>query len=201
MPRVDQRYLDARRGQILNAARRCFVRDGFHQTSMQDIFAEAGLSAGAVYRYFPGKDDIVRAIAQRMMHRLAQAIDPPCLAPPLPPLAEWLGGILDRIDEAQRDDGTASIALQVWAESLRSPQLATLLGEIMLGIRERLAATVGRYLEAGRLPGDAGVDDLTSTITGLLQGYVVQVAAIPGADGAAYRRGLRVLIDAHALGH
>ena len=36
-------YRDARRDQILTAARRCFLRDGFHATSMQDLFAEAGL--------------------------------------------------------------------------------------------------------------------------------------------------------------
>ncbi|HEY0718123.1 MAG TPA: helix-turn-helix domain-containing protein, partial [Streptosporangiaceae bacterium] len=54
MPKVTQQYRDARRDQILSAARRCFLRDGFHVTSMQDLFAESGLSSGAVYRYFAG---------------------------------------------------------------------------------------------------------------------------------------------------
>ncbi len=44
MPKVTQQHMDARREQILDAARRCFLRDGFHSTSMQDLFAEAGLS-------------------------------------------------------------------------------------------------------------------------------------------------------------
>jgi AcrR family transcriptional regulator len=47
MPRVSQQYRDSRREQILAAARRCFLRDGFHETSMQDLFAESGLSAVA----------------------------------------------------------------------------------------------------------------------------------------------------------
>jgi TetR/AcrR family transcriptional regulator, transcriptional repressor of aconitase len=63
MPSVSQEHLDARRRQILDAARRCFVRNGFHATSMQDVLAEANLSAGAVYRYFRGKDEIIAAIA------------------------------------------------------------------------------------------------------------------------------------------
>src|SRR3954470_18901979 len=61
MPRVSEEHLERRRRQILDAARRCFVRKGVHETSMQDIFAESGLSAGAVYRYFKSKNEIVAA--------------------------------------------------------------------------------------------------------------------------------------------
>ena len=46
MPRVSEDHLLARRQQILDAARVCFLRDGFHNTSMQDVIAEAGLSVG-----------------------------------------------------------------------------------------------------------------------------------------------------------
>ena len=69
MPKVTQQYRDARRDQILGAARRCFLRDGFHSTSMQDLFAEAGLSAGAVYRYFASKDEVIVAIAEETCAR------------------------------------------------------------------------------------------------------------------------------------
>lgn len=41
MPRVSQQYKDDQRAEILAAARSCFVRNGFHRTSMQDVFTEA----------------------------------------------------------------------------------------------------------------------------------------------------------------
>ncbi len=41
----------------------CFAREGFHRTTMQDIFREADLSPGAVYSYFEGKDELIEAIA------------------------------------------------------------------------------------------------------------------------------------------
>src|ERR1044072_1008423 len=62
MPKVSDDYLAARRQQILDAAAACFARDGFHRTSMQDIVRESGISAGLVYRYFAGKDDMIAAI-------------------------------------------------------------------------------------------------------------------------------------------
>jgi TetR/AcrR family transcriptional regulator, repressor for uid operon len=59
-----QRQID-RRDEILSAAQRCFVRSGFHQTSMQEICAEAGMSPGNLYRYFPSKEALIAGIAER----------------------------------------------------------------------------------------------------------------------------------------
>lgn len=63
MPRLTTENREARRADIVAAARRCFSRDGFHQTSMPDIAAEAGVSTGAPYRYFAGKEEIILEIA------------------------------------------------------------------------------------------------------------------------------------------
>src|SRR3954451_13775431 len=54
-----------RRARILDAAERCFVRGGFHRTTMQDVAAEVGMSPGNLYRYFPSKDSIVAGLAER----------------------------------------------------------------------------------------------------------------------------------------
>jgi AcrR family transcriptional regulator len=43
MPKVSQKYLDARRSEILDAAIVCFSRDGFHRATMQDIVRQSGL--------------------------------------------------------------------------------------------------------------------------------------------------------------
>src|SRR5262245_9122257 len=42
----------------------CFQRRGFHQATMQEICAEAHMSAGALYRYFHSKAEIIAAIAE-----------------------------------------------------------------------------------------------------------------------------------------
>ncbi|MGW1752180.1 TetR family transcriptional regulator [Streptomyces sp. NPDC002092] len=47
MPRITPERREAKRAEIVAAARRCFARGGFHQTSMPDIAAAAGVSAGA----------------------------------------------------------------------------------------------------------------------------------------------------------
>jgi AcrR family transcriptional regulator len=73
VPKVSDEHKAARRRQILGAAARCFARNGFHRTSMQDIVRESGISAGLVYRYFAGKDDMITAIVTEW-HDRRQAV-------------------------------------------------------------------------------------------------------------------------------
>src|SRR3954463_12706981 len=65
MRRANTQLKFDRQAEILAAAQRCFVRSGFHGASMQDICTEAGMSPGNLYRYFPSKEAIIAAIAER----------------------------------------------------------------------------------------------------------------------------------------
>lgn len=56
---------EAQVGRILEAARKCFVQSGFRGASMHDICREAEMSPGALYRYFPSKEALIEAIAER----------------------------------------------------------------------------------------------------------------------------------------
>ena len=72
MRRPNAQAQSDRRAEILAAAQRCFVRSGFHQTSMQEICAQAGMSPGNLYRYFRSKEDIIAGIAERDRAEAAQ---------------------------------------------------------------------------------------------------------------------------------
>jgi TetR/AcrR family transcriptional regulator, transcriptional repressor of aconitase len=41
----------------------CFARQGYHATSMDDVVRESGLSVGAIYSYFPSKEELFLAIS------------------------------------------------------------------------------------------------------------------------------------------
>ena len=61
----------ARRAQLLDAALHCFVVKGFHQTSMRDIAAQAGVSLGSLYNHFDSKSALIAEIAQMESAELA----------------------------------------------------------------------------------------------------------------------------------
>jgi TetR/AcrR family transcriptional regulator, repressor for uid operon len=60
--RAEKREVQTQR--IMDAAKKCFVRSGFRGASMHEICAEAGMSPGALYRYFPSKESIIEAISE-----------------------------------------------------------------------------------------------------------------------------------------
>lgn len=62
MPRVSDEYLEGRRREILQAAGERFAKHGYRATHMRDVADAAGLSTGAVYRYFPTKEELFKAV-------------------------------------------------------------------------------------------------------------------------------------------
>jgi TetR/AcrR family transcriptional regulator, transcriptional repressor of aconitase len=87
MARVTQEHVDARRVSILDAAARLFARKGLNSATMADIAAEANLSAGAIYRYFGSKEELMRAVFdeavernQQMFHDEAESASSPFVA-------------------------------------------------------------------------------------------------------------------------
>ena len=59
-----------RRGEVLAAAKRLFLEEGYEHATMRRIAAEIGVSAAALYGYFPDKEAILRAIAEATFSEL-----------------------------------------------------------------------------------------------------------------------------------
>lgn len=67
MAKVPDRYLEERRQEILAAAARAFIEKGYATTTMQEIAAACDLAPGTLYRYFPGKADLIAAVVGECM--------------------------------------------------------------------------------------------------------------------------------------
>lgn len=68
---------DLKRKQIVDAAEKLFLRNGYEATAMAAVAGRAGVANNAVYWYFPSKDDLLAAVLQRRQDRaLAELPDP-----------------------------------------------------------------------------------------------------------------------------
>jgi TetR/AcrR family transcriptional regulator, transcriptional repressor of aconitase len=166
MPKVSDEHRANRRQQILDAAANCFARNGFHRTSMADIIKESGVSAGLIYRYFAGKDDMIIAIVQDWHDKRAAALTATSFLDLLRAIAS---------PEAARQ---RNLSLQAWAETVREPRIRALAKE---GVDETIAALgtvseslvrVGIAIYQGLLLQSSWDDDLD------VEGFVASVRAL-----------------------
>ncbi len=165
MSRVTEAHVEARRQQIVDAAWACFARKGYHETTMQDIADEAGLSAGAIYRYFSGKEAVLKAINDRSqeMGREVVAAARARADEPLGAL-EVIGQTMLPFFNDPMFETISRVNVEIWSEVIRSEELKE-------GFRKELTfwrAAVGRLLreaqERGQLKPDLDPDALTTVL-------------------------------------
>jgi AcrR family transcriptional regulator len=200
MPKVSDAHLRARRRQILDAAARCFARDGFHRTSMQDVVRECGISAGLVYRYFASKDDMIVAIVTEWHDQRQALVEPAGGAAPGQggELAGVQAAYLDLLrsvgDPACRED--LRLGVQIWAETVRSEQLREVARRGVDRPRAALAGVVRRAQEDGDLAPDVDPDALVRVLIAVHQGLRLQTLWDDTVDNEAVVRTTRSILAA-----
>lgn len=202
MPRISDTRRAANRAAIVDAARRCFARHGFHQTSMPELVAEAGISAGAFYRYFSGKDELIREITREAFAGLGatvvgrlERLDAPSVADLVGVLTSTFtaGSIVVGDREIDLDE-QGRMALQAWAEIARNEELQ---GEARRGLERftgAIADALARGQRAGRVPPGLDPRDGARFVQALLPGMILQ-RAVFGDDVAAVGRAAAALLD------
>jgi len=193
MPKVSDEYRDARREQILAAARRVFQRNGFHATSMQDLFAEARLSSGAVYRYFRSKDEMVLAIAEDGIRDVIALMASVARDRGGRSIGEALAAATELVRVKDERDGLAGLGIQVWGEALRNPALRDSFAAMLRGIRTEITEVVRQDQAAGRLPAGVPPEDLAGVLLAILPGVILQLAVFGPDESAGLPGAVRAL--------
>jgi AcrR family transcriptional regulator len=125
MPKLKPEEIENRRREIIEAARVCFLRSGFHQTTTDEICHEAAITPGGLYHYFGSKEEIISAVIEDTTR--ATVAD-------LTSTAEASGDMRSAVQalsllffERARSpelDNITRLNVEIWAETLRNEKLA-----------------------------------------------------------------------------
>lgn len=180
-PNAAEPSLSERHIRILDAAERVFARAGFHAATMQDVAREAGMSPGNLYRYFASKDVLVAGMAERDRSQIAQ--DFADLCPARGPVLDQLEALGRRLlVEEPRDK--AVIALQIWAEAARNPEMARMCASIDGTVMRGLAAAVAEAKRNGELPERLDEQRFLLAISMMADGFLCRRGVDPFFDSA-----------------
>ncbi|MER6221748.1 helix-turn-helix domain-containing protein [Streptomyces sp900105755] len=183
MPRITPERREARRAQIVAAARRCFSRDGFHQTSMPDIATEAGVSAGAAYRYFANKEEIILTIAEDAFRLVFAPVQQLAATTDHASPAELVAASLDALStETIIDPAGAEVpveellrcGVQSWSELLRNETVRTRAVEGFQGMLASITDALRRGQAAGAVPVAVDPERGARAVMALLHGCLLQ---------------------------
>ena len=204
MPRITTERREARRAEIVAAARRCFSRNGFHQTSMEDIAEAAGLSVGAPYRYFPSKEDLVLEVAgqafRTMFGRISNLPEedrPPTAADLVAAAVEPVSGENAR-DAAGRPvpvDELLRCGVEAWGELLHNEDLRQRAAAGFDSFLEQMAEALRRGQEGGAVSAELNPEGVARALMALLHGFVLQRTAFGLTDIESFVRAARALLD------
>ncbi len=125
MPKLKPEEVEHRRQEIIEAARTCFLRNGFHQTTTDEICHEAAITPGGLYHYFGSKEEIISAVIEDTARRTVDN---------LRSTAEASGDVRSAVQalaseffERARDpqvENRTRLDVEIWSESLRNEKLA-----------------------------------------------------------------------------
>src|SRR5512138_3666519 len=141
MPQPQQDSVPDRRCQILDAALVCFAKRGFHQTSMHDISAEAGISVGLIYRYFENKEAVISAMADRHKKEISEVLQ---RAKQAPTLLESLEILFTAHCCEEEPRVVSAFVVDLYAEASRNPRVADLVRDVLQTSMEGVAELIGR---------------------------------------------------------
>ena len=163
--KVDPVKHEQKRRQILGAAFRCFIRDGFRGASTTDICAEAGISPGHLYHYFPSKVAIIEAMIDMGLARAAAHFEKILAAP------DVVEALLTDIEETSLRFRPAQILnLDGLAEAARNPEFAKVIERHTTAVRRMWSDFLRQAQSQGRVDPELDPEATANILIALIDG-------------------------------
>ena len=174
-----------RRTQILDAALVCFAKRGFHQASMHDIAAEAGISVGLIYRYFENKEAVISAMADRHKKEIHEVLE---RAKQAPTLLESLEILFTAHCCEDAPQVVSAFVADLYAEASRNQHVADLVRDVLQTAMDGLTDLIARSPEAQTAAHGLSPTELAELIYAVARGMLMLDVLRPQQMTAAERR-------------
>ena len=149
MRKLDPVKHEKKRQEILEAAKRCFVRSGLKGASTAEICAEAKISPGHLYHYFDSKEAIIAELGEAYLQDTAQRFKETAGDD----RRSVVAAMLSEMDLREKGLRPAELGLlfEFFAESSRNPKMAKMLREHDRAMRGVMAEALRRGQSRGEI--------------------------------------------------
>jgi len=167
-PKVTSQHKLEVRGRIIQSAIKCFSKNGFDRTRMDEISLSADLSKGTLYNYFDNKEDLFNAICEDSLDLLKVQLDQ-LFTKSRDDLISNAELFYENFQKLQKE-GSTKVFFEALAESTRNPKLQ----KILFNHRLKIYKVVENYLQIqsdkGFIKADRNLAYVASGIVSLFDG-------------------------------
>jgi AcrR family transcriptional regulator len=158
---------------------RVFARSGYEGASIAEIAGEAGLSKGALYWNFAGKEDLFLALLDELDERLRALISFAATAPVDQDIAPELSNDLSTLLVDARD--VVLLFHEYSALAVRDEKVAARYAKRNARLRAELASSVATYYAAKGIVPAIPVEHIATALIALVDGLSIQQITEPKA--------------------
>ena len=171
MPKLKPQEVEQRRREIIDAARTCFLRNGFHQTTTDEICREAAITPGGLYHYFGSKEEIISAVIEDAAHDTVQNLRSAAEASGDARTAvQALAALFFQWVRDPQLDNVTRLDMEIWAESLRNEKLAGIARESRALRRQWLESLIRGAIQEGVYTNEVDPRGLANLIMSIFDG-------------------------------
>lgn len=171
MSKLKPQEVEQRKREIIEAARLCFLQNGFHQTTTDEICREAAITPGGLYHYFDSKEEIISAVIEDAAHTTVQNLR--STAEASGDVRTAVQALASQFFEWIRDpqlDSVTRLDMEIWAETLRNEKLAGITRESRALRREWLESLIRGAVDEGVYTKDVDPRGLANLIMSIFDG-------------------------------
>lgn len=195
---VNEQAREERTAQILDGARACFVKRGFHASSIAEISAAAGVSVANIYQYFPSKEALIIALIEVDLKRHHGLIS-----------RFWntdfslaaIGDVLADIFLTPAGHGVAVLRAEIASEGARNPHVAELLRSSESGLLEAVRRGIRAAAQNGHISADLDPDKVAARLSLVFEGLMRLYLFSPTDGGKFIAEYYRQVVDTLQLDH
>jgi TetR/AcrR family transcriptional regulator, transcriptional repressor of aconitase len=163
MPKISDERKTERREQILEGARRCFAEHGYEGATVVRLEREIGLSRGAIFNYFPSKEDLFIELAVRDNARMSEVW-----------ISDGLAAVVRAVVEL--DPAWLSVYLELFRRVRNDPAFRARIEERQKEVAPANRARIEEAQRNGEFRDDITAKELGTFVNLVLNGLALQRA-------------------------
>jgi AcrR family transcriptional regulator len=172
MPKISDERKAERREQILEGARRCFAENGYEGATVAKLEAEIGLSRGAIFNYFPSKEDLFVELAVRDSARMSEI---------------WIADGLEAVvrEVVELDPDWLSVYLELFRRVRTDPDFRERIESRQRAVASTNRERIEQAQRAGEFRDDVGPKEIGMFVNLVLNGLALMRAgdeALPSTE-------------------